>query len=598
VRRLLFLFLLLTIFCGDVLSQGFTKQTYHDKEKKKLKEVYQVKDTIHNILQGKYISYYLNGNIESKGEFENNESTGVWEFYFETGKLKMRGVLWQSANYGLWEYFSEDGHKIMEGIINGKNRLGEWKSYYENGKLKEIGEYKDNKRVGLWMMYFEDGVLKAEVDYKDDLGSVTEYFHSGKVLAQGLRSGTRNTGHWRFFNEDGTLQSEGDYMAGKKNGDWINYFANGKIASKGQYKNDEQIGKWEYYYETGILSSTGEFEDGKKKGYWSFYNSDGTLKSEVTLTNGTGGYKEYYASGKLKVQGNIVNEKREGKWEFFYEDGTREGECDYVKGKGTYKGYYPNGNLQTKGTLDGETKVGTWEIYEADGKLSGYYRPFYDDRKLGKEIADLASKSRINKSNSREKRFTYFSPRFNEFKGVIIGGNPILPFAGLLPVSVEFYLQGRLGHEFEFVGIRDPFFMADKNIALDKVYSRGYSISIKQKFYNPLNVGMWYFGHEIRFTNLGHFTNVANPITKNPNSFFTVSATDQRIEWGILIGYRVMKSIRSKGFTIDAFASADIGYRGFNVDGTNADKFSEVEQSNLSNSFHFGLNFGNVFSFK
>ena len=71
-----------------LFAQGITRFTYHDPEKQNLKEVYQVKDTIRNILHGKYISYFLNGNVESKGQFVNNETSGAWEFYYESGKLK------------------------------------------------------------------------------------------------------------------------------------------------------------------------------------------------------------------------------------------------------------------------------------------------------------------------------------------------------------------------------------------------------------------------------------------------------------------------------------------------------------------------------
>jgi len=597
VRIGLFFFVFLCLSAVKVYSQGFSRQTYHDKEKKNLKEVYQVKDTIRNVLHGRYISYYLNGNIESKGQFSNNETTGVWEFYYETGKLKMRGNMKQSSNFGLWEYFYESGQKSMEGTINGKNREGEWKTYYENGQLKDIGEYKNNKHTGLWKYYYEDGTLKGEIDYADDFGTYREYYHSGKILGEGPHTGTKNSGHWRFFAEDtSTLQSEGDFNNGKKNGDWTNYYPSGQISSKGKYENDEPVGKWEYFFEDGKVSSSGDFVSGKKNGYWSVYNSDGSLKSEATYDSGSGEYREYYKTGKLKAKGRVVNDKYEGKWEYYYEDGKREGEGDFKEGKGTYYGYYPNGNLQTKGTLENDVKVGTWEIYENDGKLSGYYRPFYDNRKLGKEIVELAGKSNISKNSPRGNRFTYFDPRFREFKGVIVGGNPVFVFAGMFPLGMEFYLQERLGHEFEFVGIRDPFFKSDQNIALGKQFTRGYSISIKQKFYNPLKAGMWYFGQEIRFTNLGHFTNV--PYQNSPDNYFTVSAVEQRIEWGFLLGYRIMQSNRSKGFTIDAFASADIGYRGFSVEQSYRSYFSSLNQSKFSNTFHFGLNIGNVFSFR
>ena len=581
----------------ELSAQGITRQTFHDLDRKDLKEVYQVKDTIRNILHGRYISYYLNGNVESKGQFTNNETTEIWEFFYETGKLKMRGILKQNANYGLWEYFYESGQKSMQGKINGKNREGEWTSYYENGQVKEVGEYKINKRNGLWKTYFEDGVLKGEIDYTNDFGRYTEYYHSGKVYAEGPKAGTLNVGRWRYFGEDRLIQSEGDYTNGKKQGDWINYYPDGKISSRGKYVNDQPLGLWEYFYEDGKPSRSGTYENGVKSGQWKSFYANGSLNSETTFNNGTGEYREYYPSGKLKVKGKTVNEKCDGKWVYFYADGQKEGECDFQNGKGTYYGYFPNGNLQTKGLMDGDLKTGTWEIYEVDGKLSGYYRPFYDNKKLGKEVVELAGSSNNTKKVSRRgKKLTNFDPRVNEFQGLIVGGNPLMVFAGRLPLGVEFYLQERLGHEFEFIGIRDPFFKSDLTVPTGDKFERGYAICIKQKLYNPVKTGMWYFGHEIRFTNFGHFIN--QPISPMSADLFTFSAVEQRIEWGLLLGYRIAKSTSGEGFTIDAFISGDIGYRGFDVDPKFAAYFEDINQSKLSTTFHFGLNFGNVFSFR
>ena len=580
---------------ADVLSQSIIRQHYHDQEKKNLKEVYQVKDTIRNVLHGRYVSYYLNGNIESKGQFTNNETSGVWEFFYETGNLKMRGILFKGANYGMWEYFYESGQKNMEGIIYGKNREGEWKTFYENGQLKEIGSYDAGRRNGLWKNYFEDGVLKGEIDYDEDFGTYTEYDHSGKIVGTGPKAGTRNAGHWRYFAEDGTLQSEGDYDAGKKQGDWMTYYPSGKIQSHGKYEHDEQVGKWEYFFENGQLSASGDFSGGKKTGFWKVIRPDGTT-AETKYDPVGGDFREYYASGKLKAKGRLVNDKKEGKWEYFYEDGKREGQCDFVSGKGTYYGYFPNGNLQTKGMMEGDLKTGTWEIYEIDGKLSGYYRPFYEDRKLSSEIVGLAGKSNTKKNTSKARRVTYFVPRVNEFRGVIVGGNPILMFAGRFPMGIEFYSQARLGHEFEFVGIREPFFQADENVPNGKQFERGYSIAIKQKLYNPLKAGLWYFGHEFRFTNIGHFTNVSS--VSNPDNVFTASAAEQRFEWGVLLGYRIMKRNNGRGFTIDTFVSADIGYRSFDVDPFYSSYFDSINQAPFSTSVHAGFNLGNIFSFR
>jgi antitoxin component YwqK of YwqJK toxin-antitoxin module len=578
-------------------SQGIARRTYHDKEKRNLKEVYQVRDTVQNILNGSYESYYLNGHLESKGQFVDNETAGVWEFFYETGNLKMRGILKQNANFGLWEYFYENGQKSMEGNINDRFREGEWKTYYENGALKEIGNYIANKRTGDWMSFFEDGIRKGETDYDDDYGRCTEYYHSGKVEGEGPKRGATKVGHWRFFAEDGVIESEGDFENGKRMGEWVFYYSSGKVSARGHYHGDLAAGEWKYFYEDGTVSSIGTYVEGSKNGYWKTLSNEGNLKSEITYDRGTGEYREYYAGGNLKVKGSIMNDLRDGTWEFYFEDGKLEGECLYKEGKGTYRGYYPNGALQTKGEMEQEKKVGTWEIYETDGRLSGYYRPFYNDKKIiSKAITGLEGKSGISKVVTRGKHFNYFDPRFNEFKGLIVGTNPVFLAGGRLPLGMEFYLQERLGHEFEFIGIRDPFFKSDQNIAPGKKFIRGYSVAIKQKFYNPLKVGMWYFGHEIRFTNLGHFTNVALP--QFPDNYFTASAVEQRIEYGPLLGYRLMQRNNASGLSIDAFVSYDIGYRGFDVDKNYASNFEDINQSKFSTSFHFGLNFGKIFSFR
>jgi uncharacterized protein len=578
-------------------AQRNMRYTYHDPAKKNLKEIYQVKDTVNNILHGRYISYFLNGNVESKGQFMNHETTGVWEFYYETGNLKMRGILRQNSNYGLWEYFFENGQKSMEGMVDGKNKEGEWKIYYESGNLKESGEYLANKRSGFWKTYFEDGTLRGEIDYTEDHGRYTEYYHSGKVLAEGPKAGARNVGHWRYYAEGGTLENEGDYVNGKKNGEWKQLYASGKEASVGIYDNDLPTGQWKYFFEDGTVSSSGSFTGGKKNGYWSSFNKDHTKRSEITYTNGSGEYREYYPSGKLKGKGQIVDGKNQGKWQYFFEDGKLEGECEFDQGKGTYYGYYPSGTVQTKGQIEDDLRIGTWELFEEDGKLSGYYKPFYENNALANEISALATKKvKVQPKTVPFKRnLMYFRPRNPEYHGVIIGGNPMMSFIGSVPFSVEFYNQERLGHEFTFEGIRNPFFTSDASVPENKTFNRGYAISVREKFYNPLKTGMWYFAHEIRFTNLSYFSNTSFP--SSPGTIITASASEQRAEYGILLGSRLMQFNDGDGFTIDAFVGYAVGYRMFDVEPMYADTFNRLMQNKFSQTFRFGLNFGYSFSF-
>ncbi len=590
--------LLLPVLSLEVCAQGFTRYTYHDAAKKNLKEIYQVKDTISNIVHGRYISYFLNGNIESKGHFVNNETTGVWEFFYETGNLKMKGVLRQNSNYGLWEYYYENGQKSMEGTINEKKREGIWRIFYESGELKEEGSYKDNMREGLWKTYFEDGALRGEIEYTDDNGRYVEYYHSGKVLAEGPKASTKNVGHWRYYAEDGTLNGEGEFINGKKNGEWKYYYPSGEISSIGTYVADLPVGKWNYYFENGEVSSEGEFVGGKKHGYWSARNQNGSLKSEINYENGTGEYREYYESGNLKIKGEIVDGKNQGLWNYYFEDGKLEGECEFEVGKGVYHGYYPSGTLQTKGVIEDDLRVGTWELYAEDGSLNGYYKPFYEDKTLIGEINSLLNRPstpKVTVSKSGKKGFNYFQERFPEYRGVIIQGNPLATFIGAFPLAVEFYNQERLGHEFEFEGIRNPFYAADSEVAQNKIFQRGYAIAIKQKFYNPIKTGMWYFAHEVRFTNVGHFSNMTFSPTQPTQ--ITASASEQKAEYGVLLGTRLMQNNDGNGFTIDAYVGYGIGYRSFDVDPNFTDVFSEINTNKLAQTFRFGFNFGYAFSF-
>ena len=54
------------------------------------------------------------------------------------------------------------------------------------------------------------------------------------------------------------------------------------------------------------------------------------------------------------------------------------------KEKGCIMDISPTEIFRQKEPLEDDLKTGTWEIYENDGKLSGYYRPFYDDKKLSR----------------------------------------------------------------------------------------------------------------------------------------------------------------------------------------------------------------------
>ena len=603
--------------CGfSGISQDNFRYNYYDEDKLKVKEKIPFREGDPNIAEGDYMSYFINGKPESKGEYFNNEAVGNWEFYYENGNLKMKLEI-EDDDVGYWEYFYENGHRSREGVIGDKMKQGEWRIYYESGKLKGEGAYINDKMERLWHFYNEDGKLTGEIDYTINKGKYSEYYSTGELKAEGPRSGFNNVGKWIYYykpiheSEEKRVQAEGMFVNGEKDGLWVYYYPDEKIAAKGNYKNGEPDGEWEYFYEDGKLSSKGIFEDGRKNGVWNVFYPDGKLRGQGEFVNGTGDYIEYYKNKNVKVKGHVAHGNNHGEWKYYYHSGELEGECDFDNGRGMYMGYFPDGTLKTKGVILDDRRIGTWELYKNDGSLSGYYKPFYEDDGFSSEIMTIQP---VEEQESQEKKHgiadykyksrgsRHFKHKVNEFHGIILGANPLLTFVGKVPFAMEFYMQERLGYEFEFEAIRDPFFKRDSLMSISSesapdIYTRGYKASVRQKFYSPhRKLGLWYWGHELQYANLIHFANVL--LTEiQINTPLTTNAREQLFMYNAFIGYRIMESTYRQGFTIDMLIGAGIGYRMFANDDQFSHIFQVIPQGPVAIIPRFGINFGYNFSF-
>lgn len=578
-------------------AQGRLMKFYFDKDKKSIKESYYVNDKNPSVLDGGYSSYFDNGNLKTKGQYSNNKATGKWEFYYESGQLKMEGQLKENANVGTWVYYFENGNKSMEGPVQGLNKEGEWKYYFESGQLKESGSYQANKKIGVWKTFYENGDTHIVTEYSNGKESCTIYYNSGSVKGEGSLTKGMKSGNWKEYYPNGALANEGKYEMDKKIGEWVYYYDNGQISKTGEYRDDIFSGKWNYYNQDGTISATGKFENGQKTGLWNAFSDGGDISSETIYNQGVGTYREYYKSKKLKASGQIVDDLYEGKWQFFSPEGNLEGECDYVKGIGIYKGFYPNGKLQTKGMMEGDKLLGTWEQYSVGGELTGYYKPIYEEREVLDELSRKINKEVTNEAPRplyKKKGFNYFKRRNPERKGIIVGTNPLFIFLDKLPISFEFYNQDRLGHEFEFVAIRSPFFSS--NAKDGEITKRGYSIALRQKFYNKFKIGTWYFGHEIRNRNINYSVNAPN--NNIPPSSSTATATEWRFEYGLILGYRMLKGFKTGGLTLDANVGFNIGYRNVQIDESARESFSSLKTNFFYSDFQFGLTFGYCWYFQ
>jgi len=603
VNLRIFLLVCLNFACFLSTYAQLTKvQTWYDSNKKLLKEEYFVLSSTPTVLDSLYTAYFQNGNIRIRGHYKSNKATGVWEYFYQSGSLKMKGTLRNNLNEGHWVFYYENGNLTMEGPMQAGKKTGKWFFYYENGGKKSAGEYAEDLKSGLWNYYYEDGKFKAQGNFLKDKGKYTEYYTSGKVKSEGTIEYGQSNGLWKYYYENGRLKAEGYEKNGQKSGMWKYYHENGALASQGAYENGQSVGQWKYFYDNGIISSEGEENNGQKDGYWKSYYRSGSFKGEGNFEQGEGLYKEYHENGKLKIEGYIKNNQNQGRWRYYYETGELEGECYFNTGDGNYTGYYPDGKLKMVGRIEDGKKVGIWELYKEDGSLSGYYKTYYEDEvpvfaPVEENIKDTVRTDSLLPYKKPEikipkKKSRYFARKINEFRGFIPSTNPLSPLFGSLPFSLEYYLQERLGYEINASWIRNPFF---RQPYINEDLRKGISVHLRQKFYQPdQDKGMYYFGHEIRYSNVNHKVVYIDSVTAN-HEMKKIGASEQLYEYSILIGNRLMRDAHSYGYTFDIFVGVGIGYRSVkrHYDDRILDKkFDRLNFSNVSVPVRIGVHFG------
>ena len=94
-------FLSAFLFCAAVAfaqQPDASGKTYYDKNKTKLKEIYQFKSTMKfdpsnptdkgaasKVKQGPYFYYYESGKLKISGQYREDNKHGVWKYYDEAG---------------------------------------------------------------------------------------------------------------------------------------------------------------------------------------------------------------------------------------------------------------------------------------------------------------------------------------------------------------------------------------------------------------------------------------------------------------------------------------------------------------------------------
>ncbi len=95
-------------------------------------------------LQGERLTYFENGQVQTRQLYENGIQTGLGQQYFASGKL------WKEGTY-------------VKGLL-----AGPYRELREDGTVAEAGQYKNGKTSGQWTYYKADGQsIDRQVTYRD-----------------------------------------------------------------------------------------------------------------------------------------------------------------------------------------------------------------------------------------------------------------------------------------------------------------------------------------------------------------------------------------------------------------------------------------------
>jgi antitoxin component YwqK of YwqJK toxin-antitoxin module len=107
------------------------------------------------------------GDIISKGQYSDGERNGDWKI--QAGDNNEEGKYIIGLKDGQWKSYYSNGTLKFKGNFNQGNPDGQHLYFYESGRLKEEQNYRMGLRQKTWKKFDEEGVPYLTITYKDDI---------------------------------------------------------------------------------------------------------------------------------------------------------------------------------------------------------------------------------------------------------------------------------------------------------------------------------------------------------------------------------------------------------------------------------------------
>lgn len=233
--------------------------------------------------------------IDGKGDIIDGKKNGVFETYGVDWNVNDIGkdstYLFQKQTYkdgilnGPFIQYHSNGNVQIVANRNDGNLDGEYKLYYPNREIKMVEHYKNGIKYGKQISYFANGVVKSEVDYvggRPSAGVHIVYHWNGQIESK------------ITYNKQG--QKEGPFETRAENGDLVEkgeYSGIGDV-QKGEsiLYGDNNIPKTSYNHDT--KQRIWYYKDGTPKANYI------RIPEENSLVNFRSVYTKYYPNGNVE----------------------------------------------------------------------------------------------------------------------------------------------------------------------------------------------------------------------------------------------------------------------------------------------------------
>lgn len=325
-------------------------------------------DEASNKVVGSYTSFYKNGKVKSKGEYDNaGKRVGSWTFYYENGNKAEESIYDVGKRTGLVvEYFTNGSPKHKGAYVEDK-RVGIHEYFHPNGKVLGSENYKNGSLVNFGDFYSEEGLITMQ----QGTGSLVKYYDNTNKLEFANYVNGKLDGNYASYFENGNTKWEAKYQSGVLQGDYQSYFEAGGIMEKGTYVNGKVESILSQYHPNGTILGKSQYRNGVLVRPEAFYDD----KGNSIMSNGTGIFLIYNNKGIVTAKFNYLDYCRNGKAQWYYDNGQLLQEAIYKYSDANkptglrweiLSSFSSDGKSRDPGTL--KNGNGTWITYDDTGK--------------------------------------------------------------------------------------------------------------------------------------------------------------------------------------------------------------------------------------